>query len=284
MDVQRWLLHNVITATRVHSASYAYQQGRSIVDCAARHVGSRYLIKLDIHNFFRSIDEAQVFRVIRRLGYPDLICLELARLCTRIPDAQLVRREHHRYEGKAPYAVDQLGYLPQGAPTSGMLANSVMFHVDDLLSTMADRRGLLYTRYSDDLVFSAGTALPRRTAADVVNEVSNVLEGSGFKLHRKKTKFVGPGSRRIVLGLLVTDSQVRLMPEYKRRVEMSIRGVERFGLVSHAAHRGFDSALSFVSHVDGRIAFAAGVEPTFATAVREAWNSALESAGYPVSA
>jgi RNA-directed DNA polymerase len=63
MDAQRWILHNVAEACEVHEASYAYQRDRSILQCARAHVGARWLIKMDIHDFFESIGEGRVFHL-----------------------------------------------------------------------------------------------------------------------------------------------------------------------------------------------------------------------------
>lgn len=51
MDVQRWILHDILAACDLHRCSWAYSPGRSVVACAQSHMGARWLIKLDVHNF-----------------------------------------------------------------------------------------------------------------------------------------------------------------------------------------------------------------------------------------
>jgi RNA-directed DNA polymerase len=281
MDVQRWVLHHVLSACDVHPSSYAYQRDRSIVHCARMHLGARWLIKLDVHDFFETIQERRVYPIFRRLGYARLLSLELTRLCTRVSPSEPVRRVYHKYQGRAPYSVDAEGHLPQGAPTSGALANVVAIGVDSKLSRLAQREGLVYTRYSDDLVFSAGRDFSRGRAADVVRRASAILASDGFAAHRAKTRIVPPGARHVILGLLVDEEQVRLSPEFKRRVEVHVRGVVKFGLAGHARHRRFNSVLSMIDHVDGCIAFAASVDPAFANTMQDGWNAALRDRGYP---
>ena len=45
--------------------------------------------------------------------------------------------------------------LPQGAPTSPVLTNVVCQRLDYLLTAVAKRFGLKYSRYADDITFSS---------------------------------------------------------------------------------------------------------------------------------
>jgi len=276
MDVQRWVLHNILPACKLHRCSWAYSTGRSIVSCAENHVGARWLVKLDVHDFFGHIDEPKVFAIFHELGYTRLLSFELARLCTRS-----VFRDHGRRLGQAPYLAMHRGSLPQGAPTSGALANAAMHSLDEKLAGLAESCGLVYTRYSDDIVFSATGSFTRTKAAALVNDASSALRSFGLEVHRRKTKVVPPGARKIVLGLTVLDDAVALPREFKRRIEVHVRGVHKFGLVEHARHRKFRSVLSMVEHIDGCIAFARSVDRAFADRLRTEWGAVLRQGGFP---
>lgn len=276
MDVQRWLLRSALVACDVHRCSWAYRPGRSIVGCAQMHVGARWLVKLDVHDFFGSISERTVFAIFVSLGYPRLLSFELARLCTRATsDARLYTL------GRAPYLATSEGALPQGAPTSGALANAAMLELDRKLSDVSEKSGLVYTRYSDDLVFSAGTSFTRQDAVALIGKVSATLEHSGLRVHRRKTTVAPPGARKVVLGLLILEDRVALPAAFKRRLETHVRGVHKFGVVGHANHRHFRSVLSMVEHVYGCIAFAGSVDKVFADSLRAEWDAALHDNGFP---
>lgn len=222
MDVQRWVHHNILSACDVDPSSYAYRRNRSIVDCARRHLGARWLVKLDLHDFFETIGERRVYWIFRKLGYSRLLSLELARLRTRVGPPEGVGRDYYKYPGKAPYAVHVEGRLPQGAPTSGVLANTAANGLDSKLSALAGNKGLVYTRYSDDIVLSAGRDFSRRRASDVIRRADAIVTSEGFALHKAKTRIVPPGARHVVLGLLLDGDAVRLLPEFKRRLEVQI--------------------------------------------------------------
>jgi RNA-directed DNA polymerase len=275
-DAQRWILDNMLIACRTHDASYAYQPKRSAVICALRHVGARWLIKIDVHDFFDNINEARVYQQIRTAGYPDLLSFQVARICTRA--SALVGSAW-----AAPHPRGVMGTLPQGAPTSGRLANATVYQLDEQLQSVASECRLTYTRYSDDIVFSTAENLSRKQARRIVHRVDGALAAQGMQRHEAKTRIVPPGGRKIVLGLIIEHDRVLLPRRFKRRLDTHVRGVARFGLTQHAQFRGFASVLSFVNHVDGHIAYADSVEPLFARTVRARWDVALDSRGYPVA-
>ena len=53
--VQRWLIKRVLCTLPVHSAAMAYRKDTSILDNAVQHAKHRYLLKMDIQDFFPSI-------------------------------------------------------------------------------------------------------------------------------------------------------------------------------------------------------------------------------------
>ncbi|PWF25743.1 reverse transcriptase family protein [Ancrocorticia populi] len=277
MHVQRWILHNVLDGLDEHSASYAYRRGRSIAHCAKAHVGARWLVKMDIHNFFGTVTEQRVYKVFRDLGYERLISLEMARLCTREEMKSSTRAPGFRYTAVPSYVSGTIGVLPQGAPTSGALANAVATRIDRALSGLLGDRGITYTRYSDDLTFSTRDGFDRVRASDLISQVTGVVQSCGFQVHKKKTHVVPPGARHVVLGLLVTENNVRLLPEIRRRIEQHVRGVEGFGVRHHADHRGFDDPSAMIGYVGGCLSFALSVDPDWAAPMYRRWMKALSA-------
>ena len=277
MDVQRWLLKNVLPALSVHSAAYAYRPGVSIVQCAEQHIGARWMVKMDLHDFFGTVSEREVYYLYRKLGYAKLVAFELARICTRADGADHSMPLNDNLKIGA-YSVDRLGVLPQGGPTSGYLANAVAGRLDRLINQFSIQNDLVYTRYSDDIAISGAGRFERTTGVGVIREISRVMHISGFIPHHSKTRIIPPGARKIILGLQV-DNSVRLLPESRRKIEVHLRGCEKFGLGDHAAHRGFRSVFSFVDHLEGWIAFAFGVEPDRASQWRIRLRAVMEREG-----
>src|SRR6185312_12001401 len=118
-----------------------------------------------------------------------LLSFQLARLCTRLP--QYTKRDESALRGRGavglPYRRHASGHLPQGAPTSPMLANLVMRPLDERLDRIALDQGWIYTRYADDLAFSRNS----RSSRDDAMQLSRVVEGElvrfGLTSNRQKT-------------------------------------------------------------------------------------------------
>ncbi|RYE45071.1 MAG: RNA-directed DNA polymerase [Hyphomicrobiales bacterium] len=267
--VQTWLTQHVLRKVKPHIASHAFSPGSSIADCARQHAGARWLVKVDIADFFGSVTEIQVFHVFRRLGYSDLVSFELARLCTTVPFAsakhsmkawqvRFPRRRIHFYSEKL------MGRLPQGAPTSPMLANLVMREADEELQNLADSYGLVYTRYSDDITFSTRGEFSRDQAVTVVRQSATILKRRGLFPNRAKTAIVHPGARRIVLGLLVDSDQPRLSRAFRDRLRQHLYYLETRGIMAHVEAREFDSAGGLYRHLRGLIDYANMVDQPYA--------------------
>lgn len=288
--VQRWINTNVLRVVRPHAAAFAYFPGSSVVACARRHLGAKWLVKLDVHDFFESISERQVFHTFRELGYSSLISFELARLTTR-PVVPAGRWSSRRWSNKSEdlnkyvsiphYRHEVIGYLPQGAPTSPGLSNLVSRTLDEQLTSISNEYRLEYTRYADDIVFSSmNSSFDRLQASALISDAEDVLVSNGFVPHRKKTTVVPPGARRLVHGLLVDGDRVRLTRKYKGRIDNHLRGVDVFGVGPHSRHRGFRTIWGFVRHVNGLLAHAHSVEADWATERMENFREFLTQQGW----
>jgi RNA-directed DNA polymerase len=225
-----------------------------------------------LHDFFGSVDERQVYRIFTALGYEPLISFELARICTRL-------RASHRDDAPpvGRYAIDaytssSLGTLPQGAPTSGALANLAAAQLDKDLTAYAVSHRLVYTRYADDLVLSSSDSFDRAVAVQHIRAVRRQISCSGFLMHEKKTRIVSPGARQVVLGVVLTPDGLRLSREVRSRLENHIRGIELHGLAQHAAHRHFTSVVGLLLHVRGLLAYARDVDEAYAARLTERWG------------
>jgi RNA-directed DNA polymerase len=281
LKCQRWVHSKILRHGRLHEASGAYSKGSKIHDVASIHCNARWLIKLDVTDFFDSILEPKVYQVFLKLGYQPLMAFELARLCTRLRHAGNPKRNSRQFTKIPAYCSPVLGHLPQGAPSSPMLANLVAYDLDSELFALAGSANVRYTRYADDIVFSSPDKTFTRTDAEnLVKAAYACLERHGLWANRSKTLIVSPSARKIVLGLLVDGPTPRLQKVFKDKLRLHIYYLhhKNIGPVEHAKRRGFDNVLGLQRHLLGLAAFAIGIEPEWG---RERMNE-IKSANWPI--
>lgn len=283
--IQKTILRKLLSRKDVaHPSAYAYVPGRSAVKCARFHEGAKWLIKVDLVDFFGSIDEKKVFwsLVSRRLTpYQSFV---LARLCTRVerskeelPKGKLAEikgfetpnykkyraTQRHHLAKKFGVTRRRIGYVPQGASTSGQISNLVFWDLDKYFSELAQTHRLLYTRYADDIVFSSKSSFNRELAESILQTVTKKLYTNGFAINRSKTRILPPGSRLRVLGLLVDEPGLRIPAENKRKVQKELRAIEVFGFDNHAEFLDEDR-MKVLNRIFGYLVWANQIEPKWA--------------------
>jgi RNA-directed DNA polymerase len=287
MKAQRWINAHILSYAVPHSASHAYAKGGSIIDAARPHCAKPWLIKLDVQQFFESLSEIRVYRVFRTLGYQALVSFELARLCTRL-GSLTPGRSRARWQpwpakrtSISAYSHSRMGHLPQGAPTSPMLANLAVRDMDEQLTTLAVDAGFVYTRYADDLAFSTdSTSFTRKNAMEFVGLVYKVMARNGLSPNRTKTRIAPPGARKTLLGLLIDGASPRLTREFRARLRQHLYFLTNteIGPIRHAQARGFTAVLGLRHHIEGLVSFAAQVDPVYAARC----TKTLQNVGWPV--
>jgi RNA-directed DNA polymerase len=266
-QVQQFLNTELLQHVLPHEASFAFHTTGGIQKCAARHCGAKWLIKFDLKDFFHGITEADVYQVFTSLGYRPLLSFELARICTttRLPKGAHKHVRKGSAAGSAAYpdtrAIGVMGVLPQGAPTSPMLSNLVALPLDKELQKLAMAYGFVYTRYADDLTFSA-YELPSGISIGYFRSlVISKITATGFINNKEKFQVLGPGSCKTVLGLLVDGSKPRISRHFLWRLDRLLYAIEKFGLSSTASHFAFDSEFGLYNHIGGLIAYCRDVDP-----------------------
>jgi RNA-directed DNA polymerase len=277
MKAQRWITQNILAHVPTHDGSVAFSKGNTLYKAVEPHCRAKWLVKIDVQGFFESISEASVYRLFESLGFEPLIAFEMARLCTRAPDdARHEKEQGESYGVATPYVIEQYvhsvqGHLPQGAPTSPMLANLVCRELDERLAAIAEERNLNYTRYADDLTFSSSDLnFGREMAKALIQLVYRELSKQGLCPNRAKTAIVPPSASKIVLGLSVEEETPRLTRHFKDLLRQHIHYLvhPEVGPVKHASARKFASVTGLRNHIGGLLAYAAQIEPDWAAKQR----------------
>lgn len=174
--LQRFLLESLERCALLHDSCHGFRKKHSIKSNALPHVGCEMVINFDIKDFFPSITRTKIKYMFRSLGHNDNAADFLTAVATR-----------H-------------GHLPQGAPTSPMIANILCFEMDNKLSSLAETHHANYTRYADDLTFSGKQSILRSLPA-----IKQIVKDEGFELNPSKFRIQRKGKRQEVTGLIVND-------------------------------------------------------------------------------
>lgn len=117
--------------------------------------------------------------------------------------------------------------LPQGAPTSPVITNIVCQRLDYLLSGVAKRFGLKYSRYADDITFSSLHNV-YQPGSDFLKEFHRIVAEQSFNIKESKTRLQKDGYRKEVTGLLVNE-MANVQQRYIKQLRMWLYYWERYG-------------------------------------------------------
>ena len=211
--VQQKLNQLLQAVYRPKAPAHGFARGRSIVSNAKHHVGRRWVFNLDLENFFPTIHFGRVLGMFSGRTYrlPRPAALALAQICC--------------YQSA----------LPQGAPTSPVVSNMVCGPLDMQLRRFAASHYCQYTRYADDITFSANRPdIPAAIAEITVDgikvgdDVRRLIESNSFKINEAKVRFRPRSSRQEVTGL-VTNAFPNVPRQFVRRVRGMLHAWETFG-------------------------------------------------------
>ena len=152
-SIQRKILHLVLDYVSPHHCSHGFLAGKSVISFASPHVAQACVLKFDLRGFFPTIRFARVVGLFKAIGYGSDVAKTLALLCTTHCSSGKI--DDHR-PACSPVQFQSLkhlylpAHLPQGAPSSPMIANYCAFRLDCRMAGFAAAHDASYTRYADD--------------------------------------------------------------------------------------------------------------------------------------
>lgn len=210
-----------------NKVSHGYMKGKSIFTNSEIHRNKKYVINVDIKDFFPSIHFGRI------KGYLE-----------------------KNYKFKLPSAVAKViasiscldGRLPQGSPLSPMLSNFICEHLDFLVMKVAKEYKVHYTRYADDLTFSTNDNKILGSYDDFISEVTASISKAGFEVNEAKTRLQYRGKRQTVTGLTVN-----------RKINPCIEFIKQTRAMAHSMYKNgkcfLDNEEVSMNTLHGRFAF-----------------------------
>lgn len=178
--------------------SHAFEKGKSIITNSQMHRNKKYILNIDLKNFFDSFN----FGRVRGFFIKD-------RDFAVSPEIATVIAQIACYQGK----------LPQGAPSSPIITNLITRILDYRIVKIAKKYRFTYSRYADDMTFSTNRELNSnklRASKELENfltELEEIIISSGFEINPKKTRLSNNMQRQEVTGLVV-NKKINVKREY----------------------------------------------------------------------
>jgi len=261
---QSWLLENVLEKIAVHEAAMAFRPSLNIAHNAARHAGARAIIRLDLKDFFPSITFRRVKRMFQSLGFNEGVATIFALLATEAPRVELT------LDGQKHFIAVTERFLPQGACTSPAITNILCRVLDARLSGAARKLGYVYTRYADDLIFSARGENSNPVA--MRDLAATIIADEKFVVNDDKTAILRTRGRQTVTGLVVNAQNT---PEGQGTPRVSRRDIRNFRAFLHQYElRGREAMTEklgqdALSYARGYLSFIHMVSPLQAAAIQQ---------------
>ena len=187
------------------SLSHGFRRGHSIVTNARPHHGRRFVLNLDLKDFFPSFNFGRV------RGF-------------------FIKSKAFELNEKVATLIAQIACyqnaLPQGSPCSPVISDLLAHLLDVRLAKLAKKERVTYSRYADDLTFSTNqksfpSALAVQNPEDAElwglgEELVNRITDAGFAVNPDKTRMQLRTSRQLVTSLTV-NAKVNVRKEYYKR-------------------------------------------------------------------
>jgi RNA-directed DNA polymerase len=208
---------------------------KNIFTNASAHIKHGYMWQIDFTDFFYQIKLDDVLQILSNhcAHFNDKLMMQIGKLCTRFDR------------------------LPMGAPTSPCLSNLYVLPLDIELQALCTAVSITYTRYADDLTFSAENAID----ANMQKLIIQIIKNHRLSIQPNKTKYCLPNDVKIVTGLAVTNNGIALQANYLPALHAEI---ERLKIVKEIENR-YKTGMSqkkiklFEQEIEGKINFANAV-------------------------
>lgn len=209
--------------------STAFKPHVSILKNVTPHLKRKYILSLDIEDFFNSINSVKINTLLKDFFNEN----ELNIITT--------------------YCLFQ-DKLPQGSPTSPIISNLILSNFDKELIKIIheinygniDYDKVRYTRYADDITISGNEEI-----FSFIKIIQKKLNKYGFKINKNKTRIYKSHERQIVTGLIV-NKKINVPNEYYKKIRQELYYIGKFGFENHSKKIKLKD-ISFESYMESLI-------------------------------
>ena len=180
---------NEIYSEYLPQSAQGFVYNRNTITNAKKHLHKKYVLNIDIEDFFGSINTGRVMGLFKT--HPFLFSKPQASIL-----AGLVTHKNS---------------LPQGSPCSPVISNMICLRLDKELTFLAQSKGWVYTRYADDITISSNNlnddlAIAVGQGFIPGKRIVKIINDNGFVINKKKTRLANPFQSKWVTGVKVNEN------------------------------------------------------------------------------
>ena len=181
---------------------YSYRKGVNVIDAVKKHAFSRHFFQTDLKNFFGSIDRSMIQASIAE-NIESFPVADIADHIERVLDLVCVD-----------------GVLPPGFATSPLISNACLYHFDNKIEAFCSSFGLIYTRYSDDIIISGSEDKLYGFHVDIERKVHECF-GDKVSINAAKSKYTSVGGKIKILGVVILPGgEMTIDAKLKSKIEV----------------------------------------------------------------
>lgn len=184
--IQKRILSLLMSHIEIPSYAFGGVPKKDNIINAKYHQGNKYVFTTDLRSFFPSISHKQVYNLFCNNGYSPTVAHILTKLTT------------YKFQ------------LPQGVPTSTLLALLAFKPIGDKLNEYAIQHNLKFSIFVDDVAISS-----KEDFKHLVPEILNIITTGGYKISHNKTHY--KTKNPIITGVKCQNNRIKLpQATYKR--------------------------------------------------------------------
>lgn len=247
------LLHTIEQKTKqdryffISNIAHGFIKNRGVLTNAQQHLNKKYLFKIDIKDYFKSIPKEGIKSVFLKLGFSKNGAEIFSNLCT----------------------LDDILY--EGFNTSPILANLYCFDLDLELKLLADEYKVEISRYSDDITFSSDT-----NNFPPIDAIKEIFEKYYFKINEEKTINLKYGQPQYVTGLSISNDKYPRVPKImKRKIRQELYYLNKYP----ENYFNIEDGISRLRAIYGKIVYILGIEKILGKKYQSDFINTLEDNG-----
>lgn len=185
--IQKRILTLLMSHVEIPPYAFGGVPKKDNIKNAKYHQGNKYIFTTDLRSFFPSISHNSVFEVYCNNGYSPTVARILTKLTT------------YKYQ------------LPQGVPTSTLLALLAFKPTGDKLYDYALQHNLKFSIFVDDITISSKVDFKQ-----LVPDILDIIVSAGYKISHNKTHY--STKNPIITGIKCQNNRIKLPQSIYKRI------------------------------------------------------------------